>query len=167
MTTLATPLATVDALATRLGVTLDQNENDYARAEAAIWDASVRAVEITERDWSGDNETVPDGVVRIVLACAQRLYRNPDRFLVNQAGSFQAQLATSDFSTGDIFLSAEIAALGKYKPSPGRMWVIESTREDGTRISEPENPKSYVDDGLNEGRGDPFYAGIAWANAPW
>lgn len=161
------PLATVDDLAVRLGTVLDEGSPEYERAEAAIWDASVRAVEITETDWSGTDETVPAEVVRIVLACAQRLYRNPDRFIQNQAGSFSATLPTMDFSTGDILLAAEIASLSKYKPRPGTVWTIESTRSDGSGIIEPANPDSYVADGINQGLGDPFYVGSAWSHGPW
>lgn len=160
-------LATVDELAVRVGTVLDEGSLDYARAEAALEDASVRVVEITETDWSGAGETVPAEVVRIVLACAQRLYRNPDRFVQNQAGSFGATLSTSDFATGDILLAAEIASLGKYKPRPGQFWVIESTREDGRGIIEPADPDSYVADGINQGLGDPFYVGSAWSHGPW
>ncbi len=46
------PLATVDDIAVRLGKILHEGSPEYERAEAAIWDASVRAVEITETDWS-------------------------------------------------------------------------------------------------------------------
>ncbi|OPX06223.1 hypothetical protein [Gordonia sp. i37] len=160
-------LATVDRLTTRLGITLEAGTADYARAETALWDASVRAVEITEQDWSGPGETVPDEVVRIVLACAQRLYRNPDRFVQNQAGTFGATLPASDFTTGDILLAAEKASLAKHKPRPGTVWTIASTREDGSVILEPEQPSAYVADGINQGLGDPFFVGNAWANGPW
>ncbi len=50
---------------------------------------------------------------------------------------------------------------------PGTVWTIESTREDGSGIIEPADPDSYVADGINQGLGDPFYAGSGWSHGPW
>lgn len=158
-------LATVERLAVRLGVTLAPGTADYARAEDAISSASVRARSVAEQPgWTTDN--IPDDALDVVLAAAMRLYRNPDRFIANQAGSFQAILPTSDWLNGDIFLAADRRILENYRPTGG-LWIAQTTREDGPGTTEPERATSYVADGINQGLGDPFYVGDAWSNGPW
>ncbi|MCH5644154.1 hypothetical protein [Gordonia sp. ABSL49_1] len=159
-------LASTDRLGARLGITFEPDSADYARAKDALWSVSVRARSITGRDYP-DPEHVPDPVVDVVLSAAMRLYRNPDRFLTNQAGSFQATLSAADFAAGDIFLSAEVAVLEKHKAQPRNLWTAQMTREDGPGVTEPERPTSYVSDPTNLGLGDPFYVGDAWGNGPW
>ena len=150
-------LATVDRLAVRLGVTLAPGTADYARAEDAISSASVRARSVTEQPgWTTDN--IPDDALDVVLAASMRLYRNPDRFLTTQAGSFQGTLAPSDFAAGDVFLAAERAVLEKHKPT-GPLWVASTTREDANPPTGPYDPANYVADPTNQGFGDPFYLG--------
>lgn len=122
-----TLLASVDQLAARLGVTLTEGTADYARAVAALEDVSVRARSVAEQAWP-DPETVPDAVVTVVLFAARRVYVNPDRYLSNMAGSFQATLAQNEF-TGDIFMQAELAELRKFRPKQG-LWVLSTTRTD-------------------------------------
>ncbi|QNJ57063.1 head-to-tail adaptor [Gordonia phage Rabbitrun] len=129
-------LATVDRLATRLGIELPTGSTDRARAEECLWSASTRARVVAERDWAAPTDPldpdgpVPEYVIDVVLAAAMRLYRNPDRFMVNQAGSFQATLPQSDFAAGDIFLRAEVALLEKARPRARSLWTIQQTRED-------------------------------------
>ncbi|AXQ64389.1 head-to-tail adaptor [Gordonia phage Neville] len=129
-------LATVDRLATRLGIDLPTGSTDRARAEDCLWSASVRARVIAEREWADPTNPldpdgpVPESVVDVVLMAAMRMYRNPDRFIVNQAGSFQATLPQADFTAGDIFLRAEVALLEKARPRPRTFWTIQQTRED-------------------------------------
>ena len=121
-----TPLASVSQLAARLGQTLTEGTADYLRAEAALEDVSARARSVAGQAWT-DISTVPPTVVTVVLMAARRIYVNPDRYLSNMAGSFQATLAQSEF-TGDIFMQGEIAELRKYRRSPG-LWVMSTTRE--------------------------------------
>lgn len=145
-------LATVERLSARLGMTLTPGSPDYARAEEALWSASARARSIADRvgDWA-DSATVPDAVVDVVLSAALRIYRNPDRFLINQAGSFQATLASSDFATGNIFLQGEIDELEKHRPNAG-LFVIQVYRDELDRRADA---RVYVSDGNG---GDPFLA---------
>ncbi|QGH75747.1 head-to-tail adaptor [Gordonia phage Syleon] len=121
-------LASVDRLSARLGVTLAPGNPDYVRAEEALWSSSVRARGIAEREWE-DPATVPDEVLDVVLSAAFRIFKNPDRFLTNQAGTFQATLAQSDFATGDIFLPAEVAILEKHRPQAA-LRVLSIYRDD-------------------------------------
>lgn len=127
-------LASVERLAIRLGVTLTGAER--ARAEDCLKSASVRARSIAERKWANPDDPsdpdgpVPDTVEDVVLAAAYRLYRNPDRFVVNQAGSFQATIPTSDFTDGDIFLRKEVAELEKVRPGGNKLFTMTLTRED-------------------------------------
>ncbi|RPA12626.1 hypothetical protein [Gordonia sp. OPL2] len=150
-------LASVERLGVRLGVTLAPGSPDYERAAEALWSASTRARSIAERAWA-DSAAVPDEVIDVVLSAAMRLYRNPNRFLTNQAGSFQATLAPSDFAAGDMFLAAERAVLESHKPT-GALWLASTTRDDERTPTGPYDPANYVADPTNLGLGDPFYLG--------
>lgn len=117
MTTTSEPLATVEQLAARLGETLTPETPDYVRAEAAIEDVSERARSIAgQPTWSAG--TAPAAVRAVVIAAARRIYTNPDRYLSNMAGTFQATVASDQF-TGDIFMLGELAELAKFRPTPG------------------------------------------------
>ncbi|GAA2068462.1 hypothetical protein [Williamsia deligens] len=118
---MTTPLATIDALAARLGRTFDPETPDYVRAESALVDVSARARSVAEQAWT-DPTKVPDAVVTVVLAAARRIFTNPDRYLSNMAGTFQATLVNGDFN-GDIFLPGELDELRKHQPAPG-IWVL-------------------------------------------
>ena len=153
-------IAPVERLSARLGVTLTANTPDYVRAEEALWSASARAREIADRtakddDWA-DPSKVPDSVVDIVLSAALRIFKNPDRFISNQAGSYMAQLAQSDFTTGSIFLAGEVSTLEKYRPNLG-VQVVDSYRDDPSDYDIRADPNEYVADPINQGLGDPFY----------
>ena len=150
-------LATVERLAIRLGVTLAEDTLDYARAEEALWTASTRARSITEREWA-DAALIPDEVVDVVLAAAMRIYRNPDRFLANQSGTFSATLPTSDLAAGDVFLLAERRALERHRPKQS-LWVSSTTRDDDLNPSGPYDPANYVTTPVDGVYGDPFYLG--------
>lgn len=139
---MATLLATVDQLAARLGVQLVSDTLEYNRAEAALEDVSIRARGVAAQStWTVN--TVPDEVRTVVLAAARRIYVNPDRYLSNMAGSFQATMAQNEF-TGDIFMSGEMAVLRKYQSSPG-LWVQSTTRVG----NEPFDPTRYWADDYN------------------
>lgn len=135
---MATLLATVDQLAARLGVQLVSDTLEYNRAEAALEDVSIRAKGLAGQSWT--SITVPDEVRTVVLAAARRIYVNPDRYLSNMAGSFQATLAQNEF-TGDIFMQGEIAVIRKYQSTPG-LWVQSTTRVG----DEPFDPTRYWSD---------------------
>lgn len=154
-------LATVDRLSARLGITLAPKTPEYTRAEEALWSASVQARSIASRpDWTA--ATIPNAVADVVLSAALRIYRNPDRYIANQAGSIQATLATSDFATGNIFLSGEIAELNKHAPT--RVAVIGTYRDDPRQYSERFDPAAYVADGIDHEGGDPFYVGLEFTD---
>ncbi|MFF0710039.1 hypothetical protein RND64_08815 [Gordonia sp. w5E2] len=165
MTTTTPTLATVERLSARLGVSLNPGTTDYARAEEALWSASARARSIAEREspddaWS-DVTKVPDAVVDVVLSAALRIYRNPDRYLMNQAGTYQAALSSSDFATGSIFLSGEIVELKKHARL--NVAIVNTYRDDDKR-----NPRfdlnAYVSDGIDHEGGDPFYVGLEFTD---
>lgn len=144
-------LASIDRLQARLGVTL--SGADLTRADEALWSASVQAKAIAQHsDWTTD--TVPNSVVDIVLSAALRIYKNPDRFISNQAGSFMAQLSQSDFTTGNVFLSGEIATLEKYRNLG--VHVADTYRDDPADYDIRADPIEYVADPTNQGLGDPF-----------
>lgn len=149
-----TALATVDRLSSRLGVALVADTPDYARADEALWSASVQARATAQRpDWTPDN--VPDGVLDIVLAAALRVYKNPDRFLANQAGTFQTGLAASDFSTGSIFLAGELATLSRYRPNV--VDVVTAYRDDEAEVDPRADPANYTPAPVDGVSGDPLY----------
>lgn len=118
----------VTQLGTKLGRTFAENSEDFARAELAIWQVSVRARSIAEQQWTNVAE-VPDAVKAVVLDASYRVFKNPNRYVQNQGGSFQAMLSQSEFK-GDIFLQAERDELEKHKPNSG-MWTQPFTRADG------------------------------------
>ncbi|GAB2648996.1 hypothetical protein GCM10027169_15670 [Gordonia jinhuaensis] len=105
-------------------------------------------------DWTTD--TVPNSVVDIVLSAALRIYKNPDRFISNQAGSFMAQLAQSDFTTGSIFLVGEVGMLEKYRPNLG-VQVVDSYRDDPSDYDIRANPDRYVNVSVDGVPSEPLY----------
>ncbi|GAB32728.1 hypothetical protein [Gordonia otitidis] len=146
-------LATVDRLSARLGVALAANTADYARAEEALWSSSVQARSLAGRpDWTVEN--IPNGAVDVVLSAALRIYRNPDWYIANQAGTYQATLASSDFSTGNIFLSGEIQELKKYAAL--NLHVVSVYRDD-QRVNPRFDPANYTSIPVDGCLGDPVY----------
>lgn len=147
-------LAPLERLTARLGTPIDPASPDHARAEEALWSASIQAKAIAEHpEWTAD--TAPEAVVDLVLAAAQRIFKNPDRFINNQAGTFQAVLPQSDFATGGIFLAGELVVLRKHGPSPLRLLSV--YRDDPDELGGPCDPSKYVADPTNLGLGDPLY----------
>ncbi|WP_425804718.1 hypothetical protein [Gordonia sp. DT101] len=141
----------------RLGVEIIPDSNEHARATDALWSVSTRARSITEQAWADPDET-PDAVVDVVLSAAMRIYRNPDRFLSNQAGSFTGTLAASDFADGDLFLPGERVVLERHKAT-GPLTTMTTTRNDPNAPNGPWDPRSYVPDTISGGLGDPFHIG--------
>lgn len=111
----AAPLASVDQLAARLGVTLSEGSRDRARAELALWEVSVRARDLANQTWANP-VSAPDAVVAVVLAAAYRAFKNPDRFLKNAGNGFSGELSPDDFKSSDVFLDAERATLRRCRP---------------------------------------------------
>lgn len=147
-------IAPVERLSARLGVALTPGSADYVRASEALWSASTRARSIAQQsDWTAD--TVPDSVVDIVLSAAMRIYRNPDRFITNQAGSFAAGISPSDFATGDIFLTGERTELAKHKPT--EITVLNTYRDDPANRTGRRDPANYVAAPVDGVRGDDLY----------
>lgn len=78
------PLADLAALEDRLGEgTL--SGNDQVRAQALLDDASVLVRDVAgQPDWTAGD--APARAVQIVLAAAQRAYRNPDGLITERIG---------------------------------------------------------------------------------
>ena len=121
-------LIPVSWLAVKLGQALDESSPQFQQAEQAIWTVSVRARTIADKagdpDWMSDSGA-PEVVKSIVLEAAYRVYKNPNRYVMNQAFQFQGQI--SNELDGDIFLRAERDMLEKFKPNG--MWVQGFSRE--------------------------------------
>lgn len=145
-------LIPVSMLATKLGKTITDPSAEFGRAAQSIWTVSVRARDIAGKsveEWPGydadDDNLVPEAVKVVVLDAAYRVYKNPDRYLMNQAFQFTGQVANE--LDGDIFLRAEREILEKYCISNG-MWTVTTTR-----LSEVFDPTGYV---AVEGSTQPF-----------
>lgn len=97
------PLAGLEDLSARLGVTFDSGSADELRASAALLDASSLIRAVAGATWVDGEDSgaalsddLPDIVVTIALAVAARAYRNP-------GGAAQA-------SVGDVSVSFTGAA---------------------------------------------------------
>uniref|UniRef100_UPI003D8B05C5 hypothetical protein n=1 Tax=Gordonia sp. B7-2 TaxID=3420932 RepID=UPI003D8B05C5 len=146
-------LATVDRLSSRLGVALVADTPDYARAEEALWSASVQAKAVAQQpNWTSDS--APEGVVDVVLSAAARTFKNPDRNVSNQAGTFQATLAQSDFATG-LFLSGELAVLHRHRPDV--LTVVTAYRDDDAEFDPRADPANYTPAPVDGVSGDPLF----------
>ena len=107
-------LATIDALATRLGRQLEEDERP--RAEAILVDVTAIALGETGAKWT--LEDVPADVAAVILAAALRLFKNPDRYIDQKIGSFSATVHHSEFSAG-VFTKAEQAVLQRNSQRAG------------------------------------------------
>lgn len=137
-------LIPVSMLATKLGKTLASGSAEFEQATQAIWSVSVRARDVAEKsksEWpsydADPDGLVPDVVKQIVLDASYRVYKNPNRYLMNQALQFTGQLSANELN-GDIFLLAERETLEQFKSNPG-MWTQTVTRE-----SDIYDPTGYV-----------------------
>lgn len=97
-------LAPVSALEVRLGVEIGSLEDeDFARAEAAIADASTLVRSEAGRTWvaEDDSVTAPDDVVAVVLRAARREFQNPSGLRSESVGDYSYSLAEG----GGVFLT--------------------------------------------------------------
>lgn len=141
----------VSMLAVKLGKTLAPDSLPFAQAEQAIWSVSARARSLAGKtdatDWAAHDAPdakIPEAVKSIVLEAAYRLFKNPNRYVMNQAFQFTGQI--SHEMDGDIFLAAERTALERFNANG--MWVQGTYRDQivNTRYG-------YVS---VEGSGEPF-----------
>lgn len=124
-------LIPVSMLETKLGRGLGTVDSvDYKRAQQTIWEISVQARSVADKtvtDWPDHTSPdLPDQVKVIVAAASYRAFKNPNRYVMNQALDMTGQLDPYDFR-GDVFLKAERDALESYRTNAG-MWVQETTR---------------------------------------
>ena len=92
----AEPLVTLDAMEARLG--RDFQDHERRRAQAIIVDVSALALGETRATW--DMATVPHDVAAVVLAAALRTFKNPDRYVQQQVGSWGARLDREEVRSG-------------------------------------------------------------------
>lgn len=146
-------LIPVTMLATKLGKALNPGSAEFGQAEQAIWNVSVRARSIAEKtkvEWPGfdavNHFQVPDTVKVVVLEASYRVFKNPQRYVMNQAFQFTGQISSAEMN-GDVFLQAERDELEKFQSNSG-MWTQTITRQ-----SEIYDPTGYV---AVEGYSQPF-----------
>lgn len=125
-------LIPVSMLAVKLGKELTEGSLQFNQAELAVWTVSVRARSIAGKtdlvEWAAyDNpdSTVPDAVQSVVLEASYRVFKNPNRYTMNQAFQFTGQI--SHEMDGDIFLRAERDILERYNANG--MWVQGTYRD--------------------------------------
>jgi len=121
-------LIPVSMLAVKLGRSLEEGSPDFLRAEQAIWSVSVFARSVADKsdaDWA---DSVPSSVQVVVLNAAYRVFKNPDRYIQNQAYQFMGQIDPSELR-GNIFMSAELEELAQFRANAG-MWTQSTTRFD-------------------------------------
>jgi hypothetical protein len=124
-------LATVSDLEERLG--LDPNslvDGDYARAQAALADASTLVRMESRRSWVDDAGaiTAPDALIRVVLGAAMRNWVNPDGVIQETVGPFTRRL--SEESTGVYLTKAELDIVRRYRPSGIGLWTLQTRRDE-------------------------------------
>lgn len=147
------PLADVEALAVRLGVTLEPDSARFKQAQATLEDVSVEARELAKHpEWTATN--VPDSVRVIVLTAARRYFQNPEGYLTRQAGAFSTTKAAG-IVTPTFFNEKEEAKLKALRPKNGNgLWVLSVTRGDDDFPAAPTLPLTYTGWGM-EGSGFP------------
>lgn len=124
------PLATVPALMTRLGVATLSDE-DTRRAEAALVDASALVRDEAGGDtvWA-DPGTCPAAVVTVVLQVARRVFANPDGYSSESDGDYTYR---RDADSSTLYLTdKEAEIVRRYRPNPGGavrgLWTLPTTR---------------------------------------
>lgn len=110
----ADPLVTLEALEIRLGRNFQENEKQ--RAQAIIEDVSALALGETRAQWT--MATVPRDVAAVVLSAALRTFKNPDRYIQQQVGSWSARLDRDEVRAG-VFTKPERDVLVRNSQEPG------------------------------------------------
>lgn len=107
------PLAGLEDLSARLGLTLESGSPDEARAAAALADASALIRSVAGQTWVDGEDSgaaladdLPDIVVTITLAVAGRAYRNPAGTTQAAVGDVSVSFGTQP-GGGSIFLTRE------------------------------------------------------------
>lgn len=108
------PLVTIEALAVRLGRQFQEHE--IGRAQAIIEDVSALALGETQAKWT--MATVPHDVAAVVLSAALRTFKNPDRYIMQQVGSWSARLDRDEVRNG-VFTKPERDVLVRNSQEPG------------------------------------------------
>lgn len=131
------PLVTLEALEVRLGRGFQESEK--ARAQAIIEDVSALALGETQAKWT--MATVPHDVAAVVLSAALRTFKNPDRYIQQQVGSWSARLDREEVRAG-VFTKPERDVLVRNSQEPGLGFfgfaTVARTREEGRDYSETE-----------------------------
>lgn len=109
------PLASLEQLSSRLGITLDAETPDGARAAAALEDASSLVREEAGVDYVDDHgelsDAIPDTIVSITLAAAGRAYRNPDGKTQTSVGDVSISYSFSSGGASVYLTKAEAQAI--------------------------------------------------------
>lgn len=93
-------LATVPELGARLSEDITTND-ELMRAEAALVDASALVLDVGDPEWT--EATVPARARQIVLAVAQRVWRNPDG--LSQASVGDVSVSYARAGDGGVYLT--------------------------------------------------------------
>lgn len=137
------PLADVEALAVRLGVTLEPDSPRGKQAYAFLQDVSVEARELAKHpEWTAAN--VPERAKMIVLTATRRYFQNPEGYLTRQAGAFSTTKAAG-IVTPTFFNEDEESKLKAMRDKNGNgLWVLSTTRGDDDFPPEPRLPLTYT-----------------------
>lgn len=105
-------------------------EDDWARAEAALRDASALVRVETGLTWvdaTGQLADVPDVVVAVVIAAARRAFVNPDGLTAESIADYSQSFTPG---SSDIYLTkAERNAVRRVAGRSG-LWTLATTRVD-------------------------------------
>lgn len=123
--------ASAAQLSARLPGGLDQG--DYARAQAALQDASTLIRSAANKTWVDDENELavdlPDIVVTIAIKVARRAIENPDGIAQQQETTGPFSKSTSyPGSSADVYLTAEEKRLIAEATGAGGLAVISVTR---------------------------------------
>lgn len=124
--------ASVSDLEARLGLDPDTLTGaDLGRARAALSDASALVRMEARQSWvddvTGELDSPPDAIVRVVLGAAMRTYINPEGLVQETVGPFVKRLNEAD--TGVYLTKAELDIVRRFRPSGTELWTLRTTRD--------------------------------------
>lgn len=117
------PLATLDELEVRMG-----QQDEAARAEAVLWDASNLVRSEAGKTWVDDSNVVagvPDMVVTLVLKVAKRAIDNPEGLI---GETYPEYAWRKDGAEDGVYLTDKECRIARRLGGKSGLWTQQTTR---------------------------------------